>query len=55
MTIARRQVLKLLSLLPWTGSLALAKQSPLEDQLGNDYILVNGWILKKSDVTDFIK
>ena len=53
--IARRQVLKLLCLLPWTGSSAFARTTPLSRHLSEDYVLVNGWILKKSEVNDYIK
>lgn len=50
----RRQFLKLLGLLPFTGGYAFSRTSFVEQRLGDDYVLVNGWILKRSDLTDYL-
>lgn len=52
MNTARRQLLKLLCLLPWTGLQARQRQSPLQPHLRPGYVLVDGWILKKSELPD---
>jgi len=51
----RRQIITLLGLLPFAGGYLFASASLAEHELGNDYILVNGWILKKSDLTDYLR
>ena len=52
---SRRRFIKLLSflsLLPLARGFVLSHASLAEQQLGNNHILVNGWILKKSDLVD---
>ena len=49
---SRRRFIKLLSILPFAGNLALFHSSFVEQQLDNDHIFVEGWILKKSDLVD---
>ena len=51
----RRQIITLLGLLPFAGGYLFSSASLAEHALGNDYILVNGWILKKSDLTDYLR
>jgi hypothetical protein len=48
-------MLKFLCLLPWAGSAVLARRLPLDEYLGDDYVIVDGWILKKSDLSDIEK
>jgi hypothetical protein len=50
----RRQFVKLLSILPLVGSFALFRTSLAEKQLDNNHVIVNGWILKKSDLVDYL-
>lgn len=47
---SRRRLIKLLSVLPLAGSFLFRRASLAEQQLGNNHVLVNGWILKKSDL-----
>ena len=55
MKLTRRQLSKLLLLLPLTNSRAAERDRALDDALGEDYVIVDGWILKKSDVPDLLK
>ena len=50
----KRQMLKLIVSLPFANKL-LASQMPfIERHLGDEFVLVDGWILKKSDL-DHVK
>jgi hypothetical protein len=49
---SRRQFVKSASLLTLARALLLTSPSVAERQLGNNHVLVNGWILKKSDLID---
>ena len=52
MKYSRRQVIKYLSMLPFMGAL-IARGMPFEvKHLNEDYVIVNGWILKRSDLVE---
>jgi hypothetical protein len=55
MKLTRRQLNKLLLLLPLANSRAAERDRTIEDALGDDYVIVDGWILKKSDLPDLLK
>ena len=49
---SRRRVIKCLSLLPFMGVLGMRGTPLARKQLNEDYVLVNGWILKRSDLVE---
>ena len=49
---ARRHFLKLLVSLPFANALLASQPSFIERHLGDDYVLVDGWIMKKSDLDE---
>lgn len=51
----RRQFVKYLSILPLVGSFSLNRESIAEKHLESGYILVNGWVLKKTDLIDHLR
>ena len=51
----RRQLAKLLLMVPFGAGRAMEPKSAVERQLRPGYILVDGWILKKSDLPDLVK
>ena len=50
MKYSRRQLIKYLSLLPFMGVLEMRGTSIAHKQLDENYVIVNGWILKRSDL-----
>ena len=50
----RRQLIKVLCFLPWSGTFVYRRKTALEAQLESDFVLVDGWILKKTDLTDYL-
>lgn len=55
MKLTRRQLSKLLLLLPLGNSRAAKRDRAIEEALGEDYVIVDGWILKKSDLPDLLE
>jgi hypothetical protein len=61
MNTSRRQVLGYLSALPVTGWSAADRASAdgrspgNRNGLGDDYVLVNGWILKRTEVARLVR
>ena len=52
MSVSRRLAIKYLSLLPFMGVLK-ARGAPFAvKQLNEDYVIVNGWVLKRSDLVE---
>jgi hypothetical protein len=52
MKYSRRRVIKYLSLLPFMGVLETRGTSLARKQLNENYVMVNGWILKRSDLVE---
>ena len=52
MKVSRRQVITCLSLLPFMGVLEMRRTPIAVKQLDENYVIVNGWILKKSDLAE---
>lgn len=48
----RRHFAKYLCLFPFLGTFIQSRTTAAEQQLNDNFVLVNGWILKKSDLTD---
>ena len=55
MQLTRRQLSKQLLLLPLANSRAAERDRAIEEALGDDYVIVDGWILKKSDLPDLLE
>ena len=52
MEVSRRQVIKYLSLLPFMGVFGMRGTSAAVKQLDENHVIVNGWILKRSDLVE---
>ena len=52
MKYSRRLMIKYLGLLPFVRAVDLRSASLAGKQLNEDYVLVNGWILKRSDFVE---
>lgn len=52
MKYSRRRVIKYLSLLPFIGVLGMRRKPFAVKQLNENYVMVNGWILKRSDLME---
>jgi hypothetical protein len=53
MKSTRRQLIKFAFLLPLIGVVPSRRISAARQELSDGFILVNGWILKKSDLADY--
>ena len=52
MKYSRRLVIKYLSLFPFMGVLEMRGSLIVGKQLEENYVIVNGWILKRSDLVE---
>ena len=52
MKVSRRQVITYLSLFSFMGVLEIRRAPIAVKQLDENYVIVNGWILKKSDLLE---
>ena len=52
MKVSRRQVITYLSLLPFMGVLEMRRSPSVVKQLDENHVIVNGWILKRSDLVE---
>ena len=55
MKTERRHLLKTLCLLPFAGSVALFPRRLRKDSLDSEFVIVNGWVLKKSEAADIVE
>lgn len=55
MNKARRQLFKFLCALPIAGGLVASRATIFEEELDDQFVILDGWILKKSDLTEFLK
>ena len=51
----RRQVLKLFCLLPVAGLRPSPRPRTLDAMLGNEFVLLDGWVLKKTDLARLLQ
>jgi hypothetical protein len=49
----RRRFLEFISALPFFGMCSLlSRQTPIKPYLGGEFVLVRGWVLRKSDFSE---
>jgi len=51
----RRQILKLFCLLPLTSVRPPVQSQRLESLIGNEFVLLDGWVLKKTDLARLLR
>jgi hypothetical protein len=49
---SRRQFLKIIGLLPFVRVCLFPEAKTIVENLGDEYVLLNGWILKRTDLYD---